>query len=173
MNARSGKSLLLRQASAPRLRRGQSLVEFALTLPILLLLVFGGINGLQSAMTHYLVAWATREAANQAALDGGTGSSAQRMAETILDNGITRADKAKITIGCDGPCRRYQPITVAVEYNDSVWVPLGPWNTISVVRRAVRASERDADDTSATPARADAPRQAPAPGTAAVPGDVP
>ncbi len=162
---------------------GQSLVEFALTLPILLLLVFGGINGLQSAMTHYLVAWATREAANQAALDGGTGMAAQRMAHTILDNGITRADRAKIAIGCEGPCRRYQPITVAIEYSDSVWVPLGPWDTIAVTRRAVRASERDAVDTTAAPAdaakgttdlpgRPESP-QAPVPGTAAVPGSAP
>jgi len=156
-----------------RRRRGQSLVEFALALPILLLLVFGGINGLQSAMTHYLVAWAAREAANQAALDGGTGTAAQRMAQTILDNGITRADKAKITVGCEGACRRYQPITVAIEYNDSVWVPLGPWNTITVSRRAVRASERDADDAAAAPAEAAEPRQAPVPGSAAVPGAAP
>lgn len=156
-----------------RYGRGQSLVEFALTLPILVLLIFGGINGLQSAMTHYLVAWATREAANQAALDGGTGTAAQQMAQTILDNGITRAANATITIGCDGACQRYRPITVTVEYRDQVWVPLGPWNTITVSRRAVRASERDVDDAADAPAEAAEPRQAPIPGTAALPGGAP
>ena len=51
--------------------RGQAMVEMALVMVILLLLILGGLDGLQILMTQYTVNQAVRAAAHQAALIGG------------------------------------------------------------------------------------------------------
>jgi len=160
-----------------RRQRGASLVEFALVLPILIVLIIGGIDALQLVTSHYLVAWATREAAHQAALDGGASTQAEQLAAVILENGITDATYATVAVACPASCARYQPITVTIRYTASVWVPLGPFNTIQIVRTATRASERDgaAAQTAEPASDAGAPSPvrraaAPVPGGAPVPG---
>src|SRR5688500_10298109 len=69
-------------------RAGQSLVELAIVLPLLALLIFGGIDAVQVLMTNYTVERAVRAAAHQAALDGGASSAVNTVAELILDSGI-------------------------------------------------------------------------------------
>src|SRR5262245_27273742 len=89
--------------------RGQAMVEMALVMVVLLLVILGGIDGLQIMMTQYTVSQAVRASAHQAALIGGPdgapfensgplpsieGSVAQT-ARTILDSGMmTDSSKA-------------------------------------------------------------------------------
>jgi len=139
---------------------GQAMVEMALVIGIVLLVILGGLDLLQIAMTQYTVSQAVRASAHQAALIGGpdgangtwgegsghpTGTIAET-ARTILDSGmVTDARKATITVTCARtPCRRYDPITVRIQYRDSVWAPFpGLLTDVRPDLSATRASEKD------------------------------
>jgi hypothetical protein len=139
---------------------GQAMVEMALVIGIVLLVILGGIDLLQIAMTQYTVSQAVRASAHQAALIGGpdgangtwaaggqhpTGTVTQT-ARTILDSGmVTDATKATITVTCvRTPCRRYDPITVRIQYLDTVFAPFpGLLTAVHADLSATRASEQD------------------------------
>ncbi len=131
-------------------RPGQSLVELALTLLILLTLIFGGIDGIQIAMAHYAVGQAARAAAHQAALDGGPSPATDAVARLILDRSMsTSASRATITTTCATPCQRFSPVTVEITYRDAVWAPLWPGgSTFTVQKAATRATEKDGGSSS-------------------------
>ena len=139
--------------------RGQALVEMALVIGIVLLVILGGIDALQILTTQYTVSQAVRASVHQAALVGGpdgqngswgadgghpTGTVAET-ARVILDSGmLTNASKATITVSCSTkPCRRYSAITVRITYQDDLWAPLGPFQTVQADLRATRAAEKD------------------------------
>lgn len=143
-----------------RRTRGQAMVEMALVIGILLLVILGGLDGLQIMMTQYTVSQAVRASAHQAALIGGpdgqngtwgngshpTGSVAET-ARTILDSGmITDSTKATITVTCARtPCRRYDPITVRIQYRDAVWAAFpGVFSQVTADLNATRLAEKDA-----------------------------
>lgn len=139
---------------------GQAMVEMAIVIGVLLLVILGGLDCLQLAMTNYTVSQAVRAAAHQAALIGGpdgqnggwgpaaspkaSGTVAQT-ARTILDSGmVTDATKATISVSCAHPCRRYSAITVRITYAEAVWAPFpGVFTTINVSQSATRAAEKD------------------------------
>ena len=138
---------------------GQAMVELALVIGLLLIVLLGGLDLLQIAMTQYTVSQAVRASAHQAALIGGpdgangswgdgghpTGTIAET-ARTILDSGmVTDATRATITVTCARtPCRRYDPITVRIQYRDSVWAPFpGLLTDVHPDLSATRASEKD------------------------------
>ena len=132
----------------------------ALVIGILLVIILGGLDGLQIMMTQYTVSQAVRAAAHQAALIGGPdgapfensgplpsieGTVAQT-ARTILDSGmVTDSHKATITVTCARrPCRRYDPITVRLQYQDSVWAPIpGLFSQVRADLSATRLAEKD------------------------------
>jgi Flp pilus assembly protein TadG len=135
------------------------MVEMALVLGILLLVILGGIDGLQILMTQYTVNQAVRAAAHQAALIGGpdgsngslqmsethaTGTIADT-ARTILNSSMTTsADNATITVMCvRTPCRRYDPITVRITYQADIWAPIGPFRLAKADHKATRLAEKD------------------------------
>ena len=139
--------------------RGQAMVEMALVMVVLLLVILGGIDGLQIMMTQYTVSQAVRASAHQAALIGGPdgspfensgplpsieGSVAQT-ARTILDSGMmTDSSNASITMMCaHNPCRRYDPITIRITYQDSIWAPIGPFKLVKADLSATRLAEKD------------------------------
>ena len=147
-------------------RPGQSLVEFALVMGVLLLLILGGIDAVQMMMTQYTVNQAARAAAHQAALvggpDGSSGNiatSAQtpqntiaKTAQLVLDSGMTtNATKATITVTCTNPqtgavrnpCRRYDAVEVRIQYLDTVWAPIAMFDTVQADLRTTRAAEKD------------------------------
>jgi len=139
---------------------GQAMVEMALVIGVVLLVILGGIDLLQIAMTQYTVSQAVRASAHQAALIGGpdgasgtwaeggqhpTGTVAQT-ARTILDSGmVTDATKATIMVSCARtPCRRYDPITVRIQYRDTVFAPFpGLLTDVHADLSATRAAEQD------------------------------
>jgi Flp pilus assembly protein TadG len=153
-------------AAATQRRAGQSLVEFALVLGVLLLLILGGIDAFQILMTQYTVNQAVRASAHQAALVGGpdgsggnVATSAQqpensiaRTAQLVLDSGMTtRADNATITVVCTdpqsgaprNPCRRYDAVTVRIQYLDELWAPIAMFDKARADLKTTRAAEKD------------------------------
>ena len=131
----------------------------ALVIGMLMLVILGGLDGLQIMMTQYTVSQAVRAAAHQAALIGGPdgqngtwgngthpSGTVASTARLILDSGmVTDATRATITVSCARtPCRRYDPITVRITYQDAVWAPLGPFQLARAVVRATRLAEKDA-----------------------------
>lgn len=158
---------------AHRQTRGQSLVELALVLPILLLLVFGGIGVLQVLLAHYTVEQAARAAAHQAAIDGDWSTQARATAGVVLDGAPwTRGGTREVTGGCGGACRRYSAITVTVSYRDRLWVPLPFMGEVRATAQAVRAAEQDRGTAGSVPPPSGGPPTAPGSGTPP-PGDVP
>lgn len=123
---------------------GQSLVELALTIGILLMLLFGGIGVIQVLLTNYTVERAARAAAHQAALDGGWTLQAEASATAVLDGAPwTSGGTRTIAGGCSGLCRRYSPITVTIRYTDVLWAPVPFVHQVSANARAIRAAEQD------------------------------
>ena len=148
-----------RRAVARRRTRGQAMVEIALVMAILLMVILGGIDGLQILMTQYTVNQAVRASAHQAALIGGpdgsngslrtsgahaTGTVADT-ARVILDSGMmTEASNATITVTCTRtPCRRYDAITVRITYQADIWAPIGPFKLVKADHSATRLAEKD------------------------------
>ena len=147
------------RADARERTRGQAMVEMALVMAILLMVILGGIDGLQILMTQYTVNQAVRASAHQAALIGGpdgtngslrtsgahaTGTVADT-ARLILDSGMmTDAGNATITVTCTrNPCRRYDPITVRITYQADIWAPIGPFKLVKADHSATRLAEKD------------------------------
>ena len=91
--------------------RGQSIIEFALVLPLLLLVIFGIMEFGRALMTTNVLSAAAREGARVAAV-GGTDSLATVRAEEVLQAGRIDLDASTVTI--TGPDAN-DAITVTVE----------------------------------------------------------
>mgnify|MGYP001104550326 CR=1 FL=1 len=127
-------------------RRGQAMVEFAIVIGLFLLLILGLTCVGQILLANYAVSQAARAAAHQAAIEGGAPEAAYRAAAQALDAGVgTRAADARVEVACaNAPCRRYDPVTVTVDYAGAFWAPMPPLFTeFSVQAAATRAAERD------------------------------
>jgi Flp pilus assembly protein TadG len=94
-----------------RSSRGQSLVEFTLVLPVLLLLLIGIAEFGRAWMTRNILTGASREAVRIAAVQGNTASALSR-ANTILSSaGISGA-----LVNIDVPSTPYSICSVTVSY---------------------------------------------------------
>ncbi|HQT96511.1 MAG TPA: pilus assembly protein, partial [Thermodesulfobacteriota bacterium] len=71
--------------------RGQSLVEFALVLPVFLLLLIGVAEFGRAWMTRNILTGASREAARIAAVQGNTASALSRANNILSSAGISGA----------------------------------------------------------------------------------
>ena len=130
----------------PRSRRlGQALVELVIVLPVLLLVILGLVSVGQLLLANYTINQAARAAAHQAALAGGTPEAAYTTAADVIDSGIgTRSAAAQINATCERtPCRRYDAVTVQIDYTGAFWTPLPGFNTFQISASATRAAERD------------------------------
>lgn len=137
---------LWRLAVALRRRRGQAVVEFTIVIGLFLLLILGLVCVGQILLANYTVNQAARAAAHQAAIEGGAPAAAYSAAAQVLDAGVgTRAADATVAVSCaSDPCRRYDPVTVSVDYAGAFWTPLPPLFTeFAVHAAATRAAERD------------------------------
>jgi len=157
-------------ASAQQGRRGkqagQSLVEFALVVGVLLAIILCGIDAIQILVTQYTVNQAVRASAHQAALVGGPDGSdgnvataanspqntIAKTAQLVLDSGMTtNSSKATITVTCTNPqtgavrnpCRRYDAVEVRIQYLDGVWAPFLMFDQVHADLRTTRAAEKD------------------------------
>jgi len=104
--------------------RGAALVEFAMILPILILLVFGIIEFGRGYHAKTTLTHAARESVRIAALDTGDPAQVARDAAPNLDPG------AITVVVVPSPCVPGQPVTVTLEYDHEYAIPLfgsGTW----------------------------------------------
>jgi len=91
--------------------RGQSLVEFALVLPVFLLLLIGIAEFGRAWMTRNILTGASREAVRIAAVQGNTASARSRASNILSSAGISGAS---VNIADDGA--PYGTCSVTVSY---------------------------------------------------------
>ncbi|HMQ29614.1 MAG TPA: TadE/TadG family type IV pilus assembly protein [Chloroflexaceae bacterium] len=141
-------------ARSPRRTSGQSLVEFALVIGLLLFIVCAAFDAFQVVLTQATVADAASAAAHQAALlggDDGPGGMVEHAAQRVLAGGLTTGSgDAVVSVRCEEPCQRYQPIHVRVRFEDARWFPIFSARML-IEREAVRASEKDRSATFSLP----------------------
>jgi Flp pilus assembly protein TadG len=131
-------SLEIRRRSRPgRTRSGQALVEFVITLPILLLLIFGMMDFARAWSAHHAIADATREGTRLVVVqDYGELEARSRIQDRLREAGLDAAS-ADIFIfrngqSWDGSTRtRGDTMTVKVDYPYDFWLlgPLIGWTT--------------------------------------------
>lgn len=140
---------------------GQSMVELALVLGLVLVLLLGSLDVWQVAMSRYTVAQAARTAAFVAATRGGpdglplnvaidlhtTSDLHGRVAaaaRTIITRGMTtRSGQATLTIRCPQGCVRTAPVVVEIHYREPIWAPIPPFFVLDMTLQATRPLERD------------------------------
>lgn len=104
-----------------RNNRGQALVEFALVMPVLLLLALGIMEFGVVIHENMVVAEASREGARSAALGG-----SDTVVETAAKNAATGLDGTKVLVTISPSLERTtgDPVTVQVEYPVQAFTPL-------------------------------------------------
>jgi Flp pilus assembly protein TadG len=107
--------------------RGQSLIEFALVIPILLILMVGIMEFSRAWMTKNILTGAAREGARVAAV-GGNGVAA---ANLVLNS----ANITTASVNVTPPGSPYGPVSVTVTYNFPVSVPgfLPGWSATTIL----------------------------------------
>ena len=104
--------------------RGAALVEFAIILPVLILLIFGIVEFGRGYHAKTTLTHAAREGVRVAALDTGDPAQVARDAATNIAPG------AITVVVAPSPCVHGQPVTVTLEYDHSYVIPLfgsGTW----------------------------------------------
>jgi Flp pilus assembly protein TadG len=134
--AYSGLSLAKNPATQPPLeitvrslrnkRQGAAAVEFAVVLPVFILLVFGMIEYGRMVMVQQVITNASREGARRAVLDGATATEVQSAITTYLsDAKISGADTPDIEPDDPAMAGSGDPVTVTVSVPFSAvsWLP--------------------------------------------------
>lgn len=106
--------------------RGAALVEFAMVLPILILLVFGVIEFGRGYNTRSTITHAARESVRVAALDSG-----DPVATAVAAANQLNAADISVTVTPAGTCTPGDPVTVTIDYPHDYTIPLygsGTWN---------------------------------------------
>jgi len=101
-------------------RKGQNLIEFALVVPMLLLLVFGIAEFGRAWMTQNILTGAAREAVRLLAVpapSGGPGAANTRAVTVLASAGITADNLAVLDTGVP-----FQAVSVSISYNFPVAV---------------------------------------------------
>jgi Flp pilus assembly protein TadG len=126
---RSFRTLTKSRAARPKLenhrgplrknRRGAAAVEFAIVLPVFILLVFGMIEYGRMVMVQQVITNASREGARRAVLDGATAVGGY-LADAKISGGTCKLNPLNPASADSGG-----PITVTVEvpFNAVSWLP--------------------------------------------------
>jgi Flp pilus assembly protein TadG len=107
-------------------RRGAAIVEFAVVVPVLVLLVFGMLEFSRVMMVEQVLTNAAREGARKAVLPGATTSDVTTVVNNYLTNsGITGANSPTVSPAPDS-ANAGDPITVTVSvpFNNVSWLPV-------------------------------------------------
>ena len=115
----------MRQPPTKKRERGAVIVEFALLLPILVLLVFGTIEFGRGYHSRSTLAHAARQSVRVAALGTGDPVATARDAAPNLDGLLIG-----VTVTPD-PCTPGEPVTVTLTYDHDYAIPLfgtGTWS---------------------------------------------
>jgi Flp pilus assembly protein TadG len=107
-----------------RRRRGAAAVEFAIVLPVFVILVFGMIEYGRMVMVQQVITNASREGARRAVLDGATTSAVQTSVTTYLTNasisgGSTAVSPDPSAAASGDPIT----VTVSIPFSSVSWLP--------------------------------------------------
>jgi hypothetical protein len=117
---------LRRHVARGRRDRGQSLIEFALVLPMLLVLFFGIIEFGNAWRIYQLVTNTAREGAREAVLPSSTTFTVDSIIDERLNGSGLDASQATVILGiCSGDGCRGNPDSVRIDYPYQ-FVVLGP-----------------------------------------------
>ena len=111
--------------SSRKSRRGAAVVEFALVVPVFILLVFGMIEFGRAVMVQQVLVNASREGARQAVLDGSTLPEVQERIDVYL--AASSINGATTTVSPDPQTAAFgQPVTVtiSVPFENVSWLPV-------------------------------------------------
>lgn len=111
--------------------RGAAMVEFAIILPVLLLLVFGIIEFGRAHNTQLTLTHAAREGVRTYAI-----TQDQAQGETTAQLAATTLDPAQMTISMT-PCVIDQPTTMTIEYPFQFFIPFLPSTPITLQAEGV------------------------------------
>ncbi len=108
---------LRRHVARGRRDRGQSLIEFALVLPMLLVLFFGIIEFGNAWRIYQLVTNTAREGAREAVLPSSTTATVDAVIDDRLTGSGLDVSQATVTLGiCSGGTCTNLPDTVTIDY---------------------------------------------------------
>ncbi len=112
-------------------KRGAAVIEFALVLPVFILLIFGMIEFGRAVMVQQILVNASREGARQAVLDGSTVAEVANRVNTYLAaaviNGATTEYAVNGTTVADPSIAGYGEavtVRVSVPYDNVNWIPV-------------------------------------------------
>ena len=126
-------------------RKGAVAVEFAVILPLLILLVFGIIEFGRTMMVQQAIISASREGAREAALPDATITSVQTVVRDYLTSANIPVTTDQITVTPDpASAVNNEQITVvlAVPYNDIRWIPSRYFDGVNLRASTRMRSER-------------------------------
>ena len=134
--------------------KGSAVVEFAITAPVLFIILFGMIEMGRALMIKQLLSNAARDGARSAILEG---SSAEDVEQTVLSYlGGSKIGGAKVSV-TPSPLTLAQggdPVTVSISvpFNEVSWLPTPKYlsgvalEETVIMRREVFTSSREADE---------------------------
>jgi len=137
-----------------RNRQGSAVVEFAITAPVLFIILFGMIEMGRALMIKQLLSNAARDGARSAILEG---SSAEDVEQTVLSYlGGSKIGGAKVSV-TPSPLTLAQggdPVTVSISvpFNEVSWLPTPKYlsgvtlEETVIMRREVFTSSGEADE---------------------------
>ncbi|EMI15632.1 TadE-like protein [Rhodopirellula maiorica SM1] len=107
-------------------RVGAAAVEFALVVPIFLLLVFGIIEFGRVVMVQQILVNASREGARAAAVEGATQASVQKIVKDYLKGCSIKSGANDVVVSPDpskAKSREEITVSIAVKFSDVSWMP--------------------------------------------------
>ncbi len=114
----------IRQRQQAKKRCGVAAVEFAVCLPVLVILVFGSIEASSYIFLKQSLAVSAYEASREAVRAGSTSASAIKRAEKILESRSVESAAVRIVSGESAKTRRGQEVIVEVSAPTGVNSPL-------------------------------------------------
>jgi Flp pilus assembly protein TadG len=113
----------------PFRRRGAAIAEFAVVVPVLILLFFGLLEFGRMMMVEQILTNAAREGCRKAVLPGTTSDDVTTVVNNYLSNsGISGANTPTVTPAPDSAnAGDAITVTVSINFNNVSWLPVPQW----------------------------------------------
>lgn len=129
---------------ARRSRRGAAAVEFAIVVPVFLVMVVAILEFGRLVMVQQIITTASREGARTAILEGSTATDVQSTVNAYLANSSVNQATIEISPSSLSSASPGDPITVTISTNfaDASWLP-APWFAGNAVLTASTLMRRE------------------------------
>ena len=115
-------STLNRRTGATRKRTGTTVVEFAVTLPLVLLLFFGSIEFSRVNMLRHSAAQAAYEGARRGIVPGATAADVRAAASAIMDAAFAANYTVDVVPATITPTTTYVTVNISLPLATNSWV---------------------------------------------------